>query len=126
MMLARRLYDAFAREDADALMSILSKEFVGTVSDGMPDGVGGVHRGPQAMLTDVWARIAERWDVCPEPDEYLPVVDGRVVVVGRYRGRSRDEQSAVDAVFAHILSFGADGITALHQITDTKQWQVSS
>jgi len=60
--LAQRLYAAFAHLDAPALDDLLSNDFVGTVSDGMPHGVGGIHHGPVDMVKDVWGRIATRDD----------------------------------------------------------------
>jgi uncharacterized protein len=122
--LAQRLYDAFARFDASALLGLLSNDFVGTVSDGMPHGVGGTHRGPADMVKDAWGRIAGLYDIHVEPVKYLGVDDNRVVVIGRYRGAARDGGSAVDAAFAHIITTRDDRITSLHQITDTRSWEL--
>ena len=41
---AQRFYDAIARSDAEGLFALLTDDFVGTVSAGMPHGVGGEHR----------------------------------------------------------------------------------
>ncbi|PXW99960.1 nuclear transport factor 2 family protein [Mycolicibacterium moriokaense] len=38
---AQRLYDAMAHADRQALFALLTDDFVGTVSAGMPYGVGG-------------------------------------------------------------------------------------
>jgi uncharacterized protein len=88
--LAQRLYDAFARFDAPALAALLSNDFIGTVSDGMPHGVGGTHYGPTDMLDNVWGTIARRYDLRVQPVEYLCVSETTVVVLGRYRGRARE------------------------------------
>jgi 2-(1,2-epoxy-1,2-dihydrophenyl)acetyl-CoA isomerase len=81
---AQRLYDAMAHNDGQALIGLLTEDFVGTVSTGMPHGVGGEHRGPGDMITDVWARIASVYDIHVDPLDYLQVDDARVVVLGRY------------------------------------------
>jgi uncharacterized protein len=47
-----------------------------------------------------------------------------VVVLGRYRGPARDDGSAVDAVFAHIITTRGDQIAALQQVTDTARWGI--
>ena len=97
---ARSLYTALADEDADALFALLTDDFEGTVSAGMPRGVGGDHHGRVAMITDVWGRIAADYDIAAEPAEFLEVADGaaqRVVVLGTYRGRAHRGGSAVDA-----------------------------
>ena len=59
-----------------------------------------------------------------DPAEYLAVDDGRVVVIGRYRGPARDGRSTVDAAFAHVITARDDRIAALHQITDTARWNI--
>src|SRR5262245_40530184 len=120
--IARRLYDAFARGDGQALFDLLTSDFVGTVSTGMPHGVGGDHRGPVDMITGVWGRIASIYDMHVDPLEFLPVDDSRVVVLGRYWGPARDGSCSVDAAFAHIITVRGDRVAALQQITDTARW----
>ena len=91
---AQRLYDAMAHADGPALFGLLTEDFVGTVSTGMPHGVGGEHHGAVDMITGVWARIASIYDVHVDPLDYLQVDDDRVVVLGRYWGAARDGGSA--------------------------------
>lgn len=121
---AHRFYDALADTDADALLGMLADDFEGLVSAGMPHGVGGPHHGAMDML-GVWSTIDAAYDLAVEPREYLAVSDQRVVVVGRYRGRARADDTAVDATFAHVIDTDGDRITALHQITDTASWSIS-
>jgi uncharacterized protein len=122
---AQRLYEAFAHTDGQALFDLLTDDFVGTVSTGMPHGVGGDHRGPVDMVTRVWGHIASLYDMHVDPAEYLPVDDTRVVVLGRYWGPARDGGSTVDAAFAHIITTRGDRVAALRQITDTARWRIS-
>lgn len=119
---AQRFYEALARSDADGLFALLTDDFVGTVSAGMPHGVGGEHRGSADMIAGVWGRIDSLYDVHVDPVEYLAVDDDRVVVIGRYRGSARDGDTAVDAAFAHVITTRAERMAALHQITDTARW----
>jgi len=121
---AERLYRALADADGRALFDLLTDDFAGTVSAGMPHGVGGEHRGPADMIAGVWGRIAARYDMHVEPHEYLPVGDDRVVVLGRYRGPARDGRSTVDAAFAHVITARDGRIAALQQITDTRRWSI--
>jgi ketosteroid isomerase-like protein len=121
---AQRLYDAMAHADGQALFGLLTEDFVGTVSAGMPHGVGGDHEGPVDMITGVWGRIASLYDVHVDPIEYLPVDDERVVVLGRYWGPARDGGSSVDAAFAHVITTRGDRIAQLQQITDTASWRI--
>jgi 2-(1,2-epoxy-1,2-dihydrophenyl)acetyl-CoA isomerase len=121
---AKRLYDAIAHADGQALFGLLTDDFVGHVSAGMPHGVGGEHRGAVDMITGVWARIASVYDMHVDPLDYLQVDGGRVVVLGRYWGPARDGGSAVDAAFAHIITTRGERIAALQQITDTERWGI--
>jgi uncharacterized protein len=121
---AQRLYDAMAHADGQALFALLTDDFVGTVSTGMPHGVGGEHRGAVGMITGVWARIATVYDMHVDPLDNLHVDDDRVVVLGRYWGPARDGRSAVDAAFAHIITTRDGQIAALQQITDTARWAI--
>jgi uncharacterized protein len=121
---ARRLYDAMANADGESLFGLLTEDFVGIVSAGMPHGVGGEHHGAADMITRVWARIASVYDMHVDPVDYLPVDDQRVVVLGRYWGPARDGRSTVDAAFAHIITTRGERIAALRQITDTASWSI--
>lgn len=120
---AHRFYDALAGTDADALLGLLTDDFVGLVSAGMPHGVGGRHHGPMDML-GVWATIDDAYDLTVEPGEYLTVSESKVVVVGRYKGRAKTGGAAVDAAFAHVIDTAGDRISGLHQITDTASWRI--
>jgi ketosteroid isomerase-like protein len=121
---AQRFYDAIARSDGEELFALLTDDFVGTVSAGMPHDVGGRHLGPNDMIAGVWGRIDALYDVAVEPDEFLSVDEDRIVVIGRYRGPARDGATAVDAAFAHVITTRGEQIAALHQITDTARWRI--
>ncbi|CAA0127498.1 Uncharacterised protein [Mycolicibacterium vanbaalenii] len=123
--IARRFYQALSGRNGQALFDLLTDDFEGRVSDGMPDGVGGAHHGRVAMISNVWGRIDAGYDVDVEPTEFL-AVEGtdRVVVLGRYRGSARHTDTAVDAAFAHVIAVRNGQITALHQITDTVRWHI--
>lgn len=123
---AQRLYDAFAGTDGQALFDLLTDDFVGNVSAGMPHGVGGDHRGRIDMIAGVWGHIASLYDMHVDPVEYLPVDDERVVVLGRYWGPARDGCSSVDAAFAHVITTRGARVAALQQITDTARWTIPS
>jgi 2-(1,2-epoxy-1,2-dihydrophenyl)acetyl-CoA isomerase len=120
---AQELYDAFAKADPDALLNLLTDDFEGLVSVGMPHGVGGAHHGPRDML-GVWGTIATLYDMTVEPREFLAVDATRVVVVGRYHGPARDGVTTVDAAFAHVITTRGSRVAELQQITDTARWGV--
>ena len=118
---ARRLYEAMAAVDPEAIRDSLAEDFVGQVSAGMPLGVGGRHEGRDAMLGDVWMPVFAAYDVSLEVERYLPSGE-EVVVLGHYRGTARGDGREFGALFAHLLTVGPDGIRSLEQITDTASW----
>jgi ketosteroid isomerase-like protein len=123
VQIASRLYQALAAHDRDALLAVLAASFRGRVTDGMPNGLGGTYEGAQTMMRDCWARVFAAIDVRPIPDEYLPVADDRVVVLGRYLGTARRTGRPLSAAFAHILRIEDGRVSELLQITDTARWQ---
>ncbi|MFB1295372.1 nuclear transport factor 2 family protein [Mycobacterium sp. pW049] len=124
-IVAQRFYRALSDGDGNALFALLTEDFEGVVSAGMPHGVGGEHHGRVAMITDVWGRIDAAYDIEVVPREYL-TTSGRhqVVVLGTYRGRARATAERVDAAFAHVITVKNGQITALQQITDTARWHI--
>jgi ketosteroid isomerase-like protein len=121
---AKRLYRALAAQDRHALLETLAANFRGRVSEGMPNGLGGVYEGAEAMLRDCWTPLLAAVDVQPVPEEYLPVCDGRIVVLGRYQGTARSAgRQRLSAAFAHVLRFEDGCVSELVQVTDTACWQ---
>ncbi|MEJ7734393.1 MAG: nuclear transport factor 2 family protein [Polyangiaceae bacterium] len=112
---ARLLYDAFARSDVAALAAALHPDVVGDVTRGLPHELGGVHRGPEAMLR-MWGRAGRKTPFRPVPDEITPLTDGRLLAIGRYVGGGHE------AAFAHVLTFEGDLVVRIVQITDSAIW----
>lgn len=122
---AARLYTALHDRDVPALAALLHADFTATASAGMPYDVGGRINGPREMLEGVWGVIAQHFDVAPEPDEMLPVAEGRVIVLGHYRGRAHISGRTFEASFAHDLHVRGSELLALVQITDTACWHAA-
>lgn len=123
--LARDLYTALRRGDADALDTLLAPDFVGLFAEGMPAG-GGRHEGPAAAREDGWWAIGRAFAVRPEPDEAVRCEDGRLLVRGRYRGKERATGHEVDAAFMHLWRAREGRLVELHQVTDTARWTAGS
>jgi 2-(1,2-epoxy-1,2-dihydrophenyl)acetyl-CoA isomerase len=120
--LARSLYTALAAGDRDRLDALLHPDFVGAIAEGMPFGIGGRHEGAAAMRRNGWGAIARHFTALAEPEHFLDVGEGRLLVTGRYRGEGRHGGSALDAAFAHLITFEGERIRALEQYTDTARW----
>lgn len=122
MNVVDRLYRGFAAHDPKEILDALHPDFVGVVSAGMPYGVGGTHRGPQAMLKDCWGVVFEHLDTAPHPEGQVRAGADRVVVFGHYRGKARATGRPHEAAFAHDLRLRDGLIVGLLQITDTAKW----
>jgi 2-(1,2-epoxy-1,2-dihydrophenyl)acetyl-CoA isomerase len=121
--LARALYAALAAGDRDQLDALLHPEFTGRTAEGMPFSIGGQHDGPAAMRRNGWGAIARHFEARAEPDRFLDLVDGRLLVTGRYRGRGRQGGATLDAAFAHLIAVDQGRIRSLEQYTDTARWR---
>ena len=98
--LARSLYAALAAGDRDRLDALLHPDFVGEIAEGMPFGIGGRHEGASAMRRNGWGAIARHFTARAEPERFLEVGEGRLLVTGRYRGEGKQGGSPLDAAFA--------------------------
>ncbi|RKM76364.1 polyketide cyclase [Rhodococcus opacus] len=120
--LTRRLYDALAALDLAELDALLDPDFIGVLAVGMPFGVGGAHYGADAMRRNGWGAIGQHYVARAEPEQFAPLVDGRLLVTGRYVGRGRRGGGSLDAPFAHIITVTDGRVSGLEQYTDTARW----
>jgi 2-(1,2-epoxy-1,2-dihydrophenyl)acetyl-CoA isomerase len=120
--LARALYAALAAGDRNQLEELLHPEFTGSIAEGMPFGIGGNHNSPAAMRRNGWGAIARYFEARAEPEHFLDLADGRMLVTGRYRGQGKQGGSALDAAFAHLITIDKGRIKSLEQYTDTARW----
>lgn len=119
--LATELYRALAEGDRQRLDELLHPDFEGRTTAGLPLDLGGTYHGPDAMRRRFWGRVAENYVARAEPAEFGLLDDGRLVVTGRYTGTAISGNE-LDAEFVHVLSFAADMISGLTQITDSRRW----
>jgi 2-(1,2-epoxy-1,2-dihydrophenyl)acetyl-CoA isomerase len=120
---AKALYRALACGDRDSIKKLLGDDFVGHAAEGLPLGMGGEHRGAEAMQRGLWWKIGKHFAVEAQADRFQPLDDGGLLVTGHYRGSARRSGRALDAEFTHVLQFDPDGrITSLRQLTDTAAW----
>jgi ketosteroid isomerase-like protein len=118
-------YAALAAGNRAALAQLLHPDFEATLTDGLPPGIGGVHRGADAMMRDGWGAIGRAFALRAEPAEWIECSDGRLLVLGRYVGHARASGAALDAAFAHLWSASAGRLSSLWQLTDSARWLAS-
>lgn len=120
--LAGLFYKALAAGNREQLDALLHPEFKGRTAEGMPFGIGGDHDGPGAMRRNAWGAIARHFEARAEPDRFLDLADGRLLVTGHYRGQGKQGGAPLNAAFAHLITIGDGRIRALEQYTDTARW----
>ncbi|MGQ0623906.1 MAG: nuclear transport factor 2 family protein [Sporichthyaceae bacterium] len=120
---ALALYPALRSWDRGALDALLAPDFHGRTTAGMP--FGGTFDGPEAMLRAFWGRIGRTFAVVAEPREALALGDGRVLVLGTYRGHARGVGREFEAEFSHVLTIFGAQITAVDQLTDSAAWNAA-
>ena len=85
----RRLYDAFARRDNEVPFEIYAPDIIWDVSRAMPEGVGGLYRGHEAVREHFQDLLGSFASIAFELKEITEV--GDCVLVGvheRYLGRA--------------------------------------
>lgn len=118
--LARSGYDAFARGDIPAVLALMDSSIVFYEAETLP--YGGVHRGPDAVLDNVFMGLGRDWEpFSAVPHEYIDA-GSDVVVLGEYSGTHRETGRAFVAPFAHVWRFEEGRLVEFRQYTDTQLW----
>jgi 2-(1,2-epoxy-1,2-dihydrophenyl)acetyl-CoA isomerase len=120
--LVHAVYRALAAGDRDALARLLHPDFEGTLTESLPFGIGGVHRGADAMIRDAWWAIGREFGLRAKPTQCIECTDGRLLVLGRYTGRAGSTDIPLDAVFAHLWTGREGRLAAVWQLTDSAAW----
>ncbi len=115
----RRLYDAFAASDGNALAALIGDTDWVEAAGGP---YGGRYRGLAEVVEHVFGPIGRDVEgFTALPDEILAVGDHQALALGFYRGRTA--AGSLETRFAHLATVDADRITHFEQFTDTHEWR---
>lgn len=115
--LVRGAYAALADGNIPALMDVLSPQVHWVEAEGGP--YGGVSIGPDAVLQNVFMKIAEEWDgFAAVPIRFVEQGD-TIVSLGEYSGTYKATGKPFRAPFAHVWDLHDGKIVAFQQHTDT-------
>ncbi len=117
--LVTALYPALAKGDREALAGLVADDFEGTLTEGLPSGIGGVHRGRDDMIEHGWWAFGRLFKVRVEPCVWMTCPDGRLLVLGRYVGSARETGAPIDAAFVHLWTADAGRLSAVWHLTDS-------
>jgi ketosteroid isomerase-like protein len=119
--LVQRSYEAFARDDLDAVLADMHPEIEWHQAQGLPHG--GFYRGVDEVRRNIFDPLDEEWwdEFTAEPDEFLDA-GSEIVVLGRYRGVAKQTGKELDVPFVHVWSVEADKAVRFRQFLDTAGW----
>ncbi len=118
----RDLYRALAAGDSDALGDLLTDDFRGELTKGLPLGFGRIYDGRRAMMGEAWGAVGAVFEMSPQVEALF---DGGDVLIGRgfYTGTAKPTGKAVRAAFAHFWGFDGARFTGVTQVTDSGSWR---
>ena len=75
--------------------------------------------GPEAVLQKLFMRIGQEWDSFAVTPGNYTVVDGGVLMEGRYTGTYKATGRSMDVQVAHVLKMRDNKVTKFQQYVDT-------
>ena len=118
----RALYSSFAAGDVPGVLARMSPDIVWNEAENFPYADRSPYRGPDAIVSGVFARIAADWDGFQAVPEELLECGDTVIAFGRYRGTHKATGRAVDAQMVHVWRLDHGKVTAFQQYADTLQF----
>ncbi len=119
--IANRSYEAFARDDMDAVLADMHPDIEWHQAQGLPHG--GYYRGLDEVRRNIFDPLDRDWwaEFDVEPEELIEAGD-QCVVLGRYRGVAKETGKPLDVPFVHVWTF-RDGLAIrFRQFLDTAGW----
>lgn len=117
------LYAAFGRGDIPTVLAAMDPKIEWHEAEGNPYGSGVAWVGPEAILENLFVKLASEWDgFAATPKEFHDAGD-TVVVEGRYSGTYKATGRHLDAQMAHIWRLRDGKVTSFQQYVDTVHLQ---
>jgi ketosteroid isomerase-like protein len=122
--IARRSYEAFERDDLDAVLADMDDDIVWEQAQGLPHG--GVYHGLAEVRRNIFEPLDTEWwaEFHAVPHEFLES-DADVVVLGRYTGRAKETGRALDVPYVHVWTFADGRAVRFRQFLDTAGWNAA-
>lgn len=119
--IASRSYEAFARDDMDAVLADMHPDIEWHQAQGLPHG--GTYRGLDQVRRNIFDPLDRDWweEFDVDTEELIDAGD-QCVVLGRYRGIAKGTGKRLDVPFVHVWTF-RDGLAVrFRQFLDTAGW----
>jgi ketosteroid isomerase-like protein len=119
--LIRATYEGASADNGQKLRETLAPDATWTEAAGFP--YAGTYVGPEAILANVFQRLATEWTgYRAEVHTYLEE-DDRVAAFGVYSGTYRATGRAMTATFAHLYRLKDGKIVSMEQYVDSAMVQ---
>ena len=117
--LVERVYGAFGRGDIPTVLHAFDPAIEWISAEGA--FYPGTFVGPDAVLTNIFARIGSEWDgFRVDTKEYLDAGEN-IVALGRYSGTYKATGRSMNAAFAHVWTLRDGRIVRFRQYVDTRK-----
>jgi hypothetical protein len=124
VQMMRDLYDAFGRGDIPTVLGAMDPGIEWHEAEGNPYDPGDqVWRGPDAVMQNLFMRLATEWDGFTAHPQEFHDAGSAVVVEGRYTGTYKETGRKFDAQVCHVWKIRDGKITSFQQYVDTAQMQ---
>ena len=120
----KNAYEAFGRGDVPAVLGAMHPEIEWHEAEGnpyMPSGEAFI--GPDAVLNELFARLATEWDAFEVHPKLFYDAGETVIVEGRYSGTFKATGKQQDTQHCHIWHFKGGKITKFQQYVNTAALQ---
>ncbi|MFN8216784.1 MAG: nuclear transport factor 2 family protein [Solirubrobacterales bacterium] len=115
--LVKSAYAAFAEGDVPTVLGIFADDIEWHEAEGMP--YGGVHRGGEAVVQNVFGPISQDVDgFAVTPEEFMASGD-KVAAVVRYTGTGRATGKPLDLPVVHVWDIQDGKAARFRQFVDT-------
>lgn len=114
----KKAYEAFGRGDIPAVVADYAPDMEWHSPKGTP-GIGGVHRGPQAIVEGVFIPMSQLWEnMTLNIQEYIDAGD-RVIALGTLRATARETGKSDEMAIVHITTFRDGKMVKFEDYGDT-------
>jgi ketosteroid isomerase-like protein len=116
--IVREFYEALARGDLPAVLSLLDENIAWTEAESFPYYSGTWH-GPQEVLENLLKPLARDWDEFSAKAHEFIAQGNRIVSLGTYSGTFKRTGRSFSAPFAHVWTVQGHKLTRFDMHTDT-------
>lgn len=118
------LYKSFAAGDVAAVLGAMTPDIEWREAENNPYRMSGEPWvGPDAIVTNLFAKLAEEWDPFVVTPEKFHDAGENVVVEGRYTGKYKATGRDSNTQFCHVWGLDDAKVKSFQQYTDTAQLQ---